>query len=69
MQVSFTAHTPAHSPLTIQQRLEAAGRNKTRMSTPSATPWNPSPAPTRKPSKPTRKANNSWKHATAASTP
>jgi len=25
MQVSFTAHTPAHSPLTIQQRLEAAG--------------------------------------------
>lgn len=23
MQVSFTAHTPAHSPLTIQQRLEA----------------------------------------------
>lgn len=27
MQVSFTAHTPAHSPLTIQQRLEAAGRN------------------------------------------
>lgn len=34
-----------------------------------ATPWNPSPAPTRKPSKPTRKANNSCKHATAASTP
>lgn len=25
MQVSFTAHTTAHSPLTIQQRLEAAG--------------------------------------------
>ena len=25
MQVSFTAHTPAHSPLAIQQRLEAAG--------------------------------------------
>lgn len=25
MQVSFTAHTPAHSMLTIQQRLEAAG--------------------------------------------
>lgn len=25
MQVSFTAHTPGHSMLTIQQRLEAAG--------------------------------------------
>lgn len=25
MQISFTAHTPAHSPLSIQQRLEAAG--------------------------------------------
>ncbi|MBW3077708.1 hypothetical protein [Bifidobacterium simiiventris] len=25
MQVSFTAQTPAHSMLTIQQRLEAAG--------------------------------------------
>ncbi|PLS24967.1 hypothetical protein BLI708_04920 [Bifidobacterium imperatoris] len=25
MQVSFTSHIPAHSPLTIQQRLEAAG--------------------------------------------
>lgn len=68
MQVSFTAHTPAHSPLTIQQRLEAAGFTNVHVNAISDT-VEPFTRTNPETIKPTRKANNSWKHATAASTP
>lgn len=69
MQVSFTAHAPNHSMLTIQQRLEAAGFTNVHVNAISDSTQPFTRAPTRKPSKPTRKANNSCKHDTAASTP
>lgn len=68
MQVSFTAHAPNHSMLTIQQRLEAAGFTNVHVnaisdSTQPFTRTNPETIQA------TRKANNSCKHDTAASTP